>query len=217
MNDLELYKYYEEEIYNQPNNTIKDNDICVCENSIIVTDKDNYYNCCSHCGLCISYTNVVIDSYESRKNAMYVPNRRYTKLSYLRIKLNILLRNKKPIADDICIKKMRKKIKNMSINSVIKYMKKNKLTKYDPIKTFYELKNKKCISLSEDQFIKLLHDFNNKERVYKEHNIKRFNYNFLLLKIFEEWKNTELIECVKLLQSDGILNKHQLIYDRIFN
>lgn len=217
MNDAELYKYYEEELYNQFNNTIKDNDTCICDNSIIETDKDNYYNCCSQCGLCISCTDFVIDSYESRKNAVYVPNRRYTKLSYLRIKLNILLRNKKPIADNICIKKMRKKIKNISINSVIKYMKKNKLTKYDPVKTFYELKNKKCISLSEEQFIKLLHDFNKKERVYKEHKIKRFNYNFLLLKIFEEWKNTELIECVKLLQSDGILNKHQLIYDRLFN
>lgn len=217
MNDAELYKYYEDEIYNQSNNTIKDHDTCVCENSIIVTDKDNYYNCCSQCGLCISYTDFVIDSHESRKNSIYVPNRRYTKLSYLRIKLNILLRSKKPIVDDICIKKMRKKIKNMSINSVIKYMKKNKLTKYDPIKTFYKLKNKKCISLTEEQFIKLLHDFNNKERVYKEHNIKRFNYNFLLLKIFEEWTNTELIECVKLLQSDCILNKHQLIYDRLFN
>lgn len=210
----ELYKYYDNSIdiieKNNDNN-------CVCVNNNIVLDDSGYYNVCDKCGYCISTTNETIMSYESMKSLVYVPKRCYTKLSYLRIKLNSLLRNKKPVIDNRYVFKMRKKIKKITINAVVKYMKKNKLTMYDPLKTFYVLKRKDFINLTNCQFERLLHDFKKKENVYSNNNIKRFNYNFVLLKIFEEWNNKELVECIKILQDEAILKKHQEIYKRIFN
>lgn len=214
MNDDDLYKYYTNNIEIVNNNN---DSTCKCIDNNIVLDDCRYYNVCNKCGLCISVSNETVISYESMKSLMYTPKRCYTKISYLRIKLNNLLRSKKPVLDNKYMFRIRKKIKKVNINNVVKYMKKNKLMMYDPLKTFYAIKKKDFIVLTNCQFERLLCDFKIKEKVYRDNKIKRFNYNFVLLKIFEEWKNTELIECIKLLQDDNILIRHQTIYDRIFN
>jgi len=209
----DAYKYYRDNIEISNNNN---DNTCNCIDNNIVSDISRYYNVCDKCGFCISTSNETVISYETMNSAIYIAKRCYTKVSYLRIKLNNLLRSKKPVLDNKYMFRIRKKLKKVSINTVIKYMKKNKLMMYDPLKTFYAIKRKDCIVLTNCQFNRLLQDFKKKEKVYRDNKIKRFNYNFVLLKIFEEWDNKELIECIKVLQDDNILLRHQQIYDSIF-
>tara|TARA_R110002153_G_scaffold83478_3_gene209865 strand:+ start:1154 stop:1801 length:648 start_codon:yes stop_codon:yes gene_type:complete len=196
---------------------IKYEDVCDCNNKIFIPDNNNYYLVCNKCGTVKDTIRHNIMTYEEKQSLRYTPKRYYKRSAYLRTKINNIIKSKKPVLPDEHIKKIKKKIKKINMTSLIKYMKKHKLKKYDPVKSIFLIKNIKPINLCSFDFDKLIHDFNKKEKIYRDNNYNRFNYNFVLLKIFEEWDRPDMAVCFKLLQDDDIYIKHQTIYDKIFN
>jgi hypothetical protein len=97
-------------------------------------------------------------------------------------------------------------------------MKKKKLIKkYDPLKSLYQIKEMEPIQLADHLLVRLIDCFVKKEKIYKDNGHRRFNYNFVICKIFEEWNNVELFKCFKSLQDERIMNQHDAIYKQLFN
>ena len=210
--DIDLAcKIYEESIYIYK----EDSNKCNCDNSINVPDNTNYYLVCNQCGQCNDTVDEIIISHQNKHNYKYYNIRKYKRTSYLRYKLNEIVRSRKLVVPLIHINKL-KKLKKKNIGTITKYMKKHKLMKYDHIKTLFKVKNVNPIILDDTEMIRLIHDFNKHEVIYRNNGYKRFNYNFVIMKIFENWKRTDLQEIIKLLQDSKIINKHQLIYDDLF-
>ena len=213
--DLDINKLHL--IYEDNININKKTYTCDCINNNFINDNDDYYLVCDKCGTVkdIMYHNIM--TYEDKQSLQYINIRCYKRSAYLRTKINNIIRSKKSELPNDYMIKLKKKVKKINITSIVKYMKKNKLMKYDPVKTLFIIKKIKPINLCSFDFDKLIHDFNKKEKIYRDNNYKRFNYNFVLLKIFEEWNRPDMSECFKLLQDDDIIKKHQDIYDTIFN
>ena len=204
-------------IYEDTLNIEINNNKCCCIDNNFIPDKDNYYLVCDICHLGVDTTKDICMSYEDKQSLQYVPRRYYKRSAYLRTKINNIIKSKKPILPDEHIKKIKKKFKIITMTVLSKYMKKHKLKKYDPVKSIFLIKNIKPINMCSFDFDKLICDFNKKERIYRNNNYNRFNYNFVLLKIFEEWNRPDISICFKLLQDDDIYIKHQQVYDTIFN
>jgi hypothetical protein len=222
MNTEELYKYGEN--YCFENDINKENNIndCVCGKEYEMLDNDMYYIVCSECGICKDITYSTAVNYKNKYDGTYtyVRNRCYKKSSYLRNKLNKMLYPYKPRLNDSDLKILQKKItgKRLTLITVNKYMKKNKLVKqYDVLKTYYHCIGKEPMRIGEEDMNKLVSAFKEKERVYKRKNYKRFNYNFVLFKIFQEWNRTDLANCLKPLQDKKRYQKHEVIYQKLFN
>lgn len=194
-----------------------DDKTCDCINNRFLPDNDNYYLVCNKCGIVKDTLDEYVINYTDKQNLCYVPKRYYKRSAYLRSKINSILKNKKPVLPDIHINKIKKKLKKINITTISKYMKKNKLRDYDPIKTIFLIKGIRQLNMCSIDFNRLISDFNKKEKVYRNNNYKRFNYNFVLFKIFEEWNRPDLCLCLKALQDDNIIKKHNDIYDRLFN
>ena len=59
---------------------------------------------------------------------------------------------------------------------------------YDPIKTMFNIKKVAPVALLDEEMTRLLHNFNRKERVYRNNNEKRLNYNFILMTYLKSGK-----------------------------
>lgn len=222
MNTEELYKYYEDICYENDVNKDIDEDDCICGKEYELLDDDMYYIVCSKCGICKDITYPSAVNYKSKYDGTYtyVRNRSYKKSSYLRNKLNKILYPHKPRLNNLDISILQKKItgKRLTLINITKYMKKNKLVKqYDILKTYYHLIGKEPVRIGEEDMNKLVSAFKKKESVYKRHNYKRFNYNFVLFKIFQEWNRTDLANCLKPLQDKNRYEKHEVVYQKLFN
>lgn len=214
MNIDNVHKIYEDMTYKEPIN----DKLCDCDVSEYVLDSSLYYLVCDNCGQCQDINKDYRINYSDLSSYKFIPKRFYKRSSYLKNKLKQLLHSYKPILPIDDIKILKKKVKHMNINNVNKYMKKKKLLKqYDPIKTFYYILNIQPPRIDESEMRRLINDFQIKEGVYKNNSYKRFNYNFILLKIFEEWGRGDLINCIKVLQDTTRIESHQKIYDELFN
>ena len=91
------------------------------------------------------------------------------------------------------------------------------IKKYDPIKTLYLIKDVQPIQISDNLLCNLIDRFIVKEKVYRDNMIKRFNYNFVIYKIFEEMNQHHLFNYFKLLQDETIMAHHESIYNKLFN
>lgn len=190
--------------------------ICECIDSTQISDKDNYYLICSGCGICIDTTKDKIFTYNETKNLYYRPKRQYKRSSYLRLKINQLFRNPLPPIPEQYLNILKKK-QNLNITILIKYMKKKKLIKkYDPLKSIFLIKDIEPIHMSDGMITRLIDCFCMKEKMYKEYGQRRFNYNFIILKIFQEWNEPELFKCFKSLQDQKIIQRNETIYNMIF-
>ena len=222
MNINELYKYCEDYCYENDMSKETESNDCICGKDYELLDNDMYYIVCSKCGVCKDITTPSIVNYKSKYDGSYtyMRNRCYKKSSYLRNKLNKILYPHKPRLNDLDISILQKKItgKRLTLINITKYMKKKKLVKqYDILKTYYHCIGKEPVRIGEEDMNKLVSVFKKKEIVYKRNNHKRFNYNFVLFKIFEEWNRTDLTYCLKPLQDRKRYQKHEVVYQKLFN
>ena len=213
MNLEEASRLYEEMTYIDSG----DESMCECVDNIIIPDSNQFYLVCNKCGTVQGEAVHCVIDYNDRTNFMIKSRRYYKRSSYLRTKMNVLFRNKKQMIPDAQLKTILKKVKKINIGTLTKFMKKNKLMAYDPIKTMFNIKKVAPVALSDEEMTRLLHNFNRKERVYRNNNYKRFNYNFILMKIFEEWERPDLLRCLRVLQDDKILDKHEQAYQQLFH
>jgi len=213
MNFDDVRKLYEEYFPTQ----VEDTSYCECGNTEFVLDNHLYYLVCDTCGQCQDINKEYCVNYNDMSRYVYVSKRYYKRSSYLRSKIRNLLHSHKPILDEVNLKVLKKKVKTITINQVTKFIKKKKLIKqFDPIKTFFHLKQMKPPNLNDIEINQLICEFKKKETVYKQNNYKRFNYNFLLLKIFEEWGREDLVNCIKVLQDNKRIEHHEIIYLQLF-
>ena len=190
---------------------------CDCYDNTYVEDMNGFFICCSKCGVCIDTTKEKVIGYIESKYLIYRNIRLYKRSAYLKLKLNNIFRNILPVLPEIHLSYLKKK-NNVNITDIIKYMKKKKLIKnYDPLKSLYIIKHIDPIQLSDRALYRLTDAFNKKEKIYHQNGYKRFNYNFLICKIFEEWNEQIYFECFKSLQDDAIMEKHSIVYNKIFN
>ena len=208
-----------DEIYKQYKDMFREAEpeqpLCLC-NALQLPDESNTYLVCTSCGQCLDTIRHNEVDYSDQANFVYVARRHYSRSGYLRSKLNRLLLSKKDVLPDDKIQVVKKKIKQYTLSNLIKIMKKKKWMKYDPVKTLFTLKGMRPLTINDVDINRLVHTFNRKEKVYRDHNYKRFNYNFVLQKIFEEWGRYDLLECVKALQDSSITLKHEEVYKYLF-
>ena len=205
--------YYQDMMEVEPEKADK----CNCQNNQLVADNDRYYKVCNMCGDCVDLVNETVITYAESKYLQFRTKRCYKRSAYLRLKMNILFRNKLPSMPEPHISLLKKK-QNQNITSLIRYMKKKKLIKkYDPLKSLYQIKEMEPIQLADHLLVRLIDCFVKKERIYKDNGYRRFNYNFVICKIFEEWNNVELFKCFKSLQDIRIMNQHDAVYNQLFN
>ena len=205
---------YYEDMINKP--VIKDNG-CDCQDNQYAPDADRYFMVCNMCGECVDRVNETVISYTDSKYLQFRTKRSYKRSAYLRLKMNNIFRNKLPPMPEQHISILKKK-QNQNITSLIRYMKKKKLMKkHDPLKSLYLIKEIEPIQLSDNVLVRLIDCFCKKEKIYKDNNHNRFNYNFVIMKIFEEWNDVDLFKCFKSLQDERIMNQHDAVYKQLFN
>lgn len=212
INMYDLYQEYENI------ETKKQINKCECGNNNLVPDDNYCFFVCQDCGSCVEHINNYVLNYCDYGNYIFPTKKRYyKKTTYLRLKINNIFRNKKPILPDEYINILKKKAV-MNMRTIVKYMKKNKLIKlYDPLKSLYKIKSIPPIYLTEYLLNKLIKEFIKKEITYREHGIFRINYNHTILKIFQEIKQTDMYICFDSIQDKKIIDKHNTIYNKIFN
>jgi len=189
---------------------------CDCQDNQYTPDTDRYFMVCNMCGECVDLVNETVICYTDSKYLQFRTKRCYKRSAYLRLKMNNIFRCKLPSMPEQYINLLKKK-QNINITSLIRYMKKKKfMKKYDPLKSLYQIKEIEPIQLSDSVLVRLIDCFSKKEKIYKDNDHNRFNYNFVIMKIFEEWNDIELFKCFKSLQDERIMNQHEQIYNKLF-
>ena len=209
--DLETAsRLYEEYTYTEQN--ANDNK-CDCINATQIPDANNYYLTCSECGICIDTVRHQIFEYSN--NNVFCAHRKYTRSSYIRNILNRIFYSKKEALSQEHISKIQKKCKTITIHTIIKYVKKQQLRGVDIVKTLFLVKNKPFPSIM-GEVPNIIHSFNRKELTYRQNGYTRVNYNFLLMKIFQEMNRPDLEECVAVTRNKALYQKYQDVYNDIF-
>ena len=208
--DLETAsRLYEEYTYTENN----DNDYkCDCINASQIPDANEYYLTCSECGVCIDTIRHQVCDYDN--NNVYHAHRKYTRGSYIRNILNHMFYSRKKVLSQEHIRTIQK-FKTITIHTIIKYVKKQQLRDVDIVKTLFLVKNKPCPTLM-GELPNIIHSFNRKELTYRQNGYTRINYNFLLMKIFQEMNRPDLEECVAVTKNKVLYQKYQDVYNDIF-
>lgn len=215
LNIKNAHLFYED-LVDSKNKQINNDNGCNCIDIPCVADIQHYYMVCSGCGNVNGYVNELTISYNESKYLRYRQRRSYKKSAYLRLKINQLFKNPLPVLPEHMINQLSKKA-NQDITSIIRFMKKKKIIKkYDPLKSLYRIKNIEPLQMTDGMLSKLIQTFCSKIKVYTQNNYKRINYNFIILKIFEEWNITDISQCFKLLQDSKIMKRNEEDYSKLF-